>query len=503
MNRNQNITTELAARETVFLFTRHPQGHSLALPVSIPPELRDPDKQDLLRKHADMASKNDGFSLLEAGPGRITAVQKLNRTDRFLYWSLELDGNKEENDLTHLRDCPDFIRSYLYFRFDSDDFSNQSGPNGTRLERQRQMLLANLENCLNELGTVLDADSGMEVQECVIKGEGILRELFKLQYIESLNKTGPSLDEYIAGAAGKDTVDSAAGTESALSPDADMLPDSSSGTGEPLRHEKKLVENTETSLDPEDEYPLQNAIDEHKRKIIDYHEPNSRIAPRHLGKTIWSPNFPKFSTIAITLLVVCVSVFSFWKFISRSDRDPVADAGTTGIDSNTGEILSMLNQAITRQTQSKPDNEKIILSAIPLEPNTREATENRGAIEQTRILAPAELDPDASRLLLSGNPARAAAKWWNSMKTLPGGLYTVQLELDCIERTILNTHEALSGTPELFVLPVPVGSRSCHRVCLGLFQDRLTAEARIIELPAKFKSIEYPPQIVQLHELIR
>ena len=465
MNKTQNISGNLTARETVFLFTLNRRDRSPELPVSAPPEFRAPAEQDLLREHADKAALHDGFSLVHADSCRITAVQKLNRNGRFLYWSLELNGPKNRNDLSLLRECPDFIRSYLYFRFDAGNSVDRPGPNGTRLEQQRRTLLTGLESCFNELRATLQPNSRPQHEECLIKGEGILRELFKLQYVERLNETDSNFDVIITR------------TGKTASPGPETV-FQSTGTRTAEKHRK----SNSSSVVPL--HPGMESID------------NARRYSRTQG-------FPRFSVIAVTVLLVCISVFSFWKFLSRTDRDALFEPETSETDNQTGEILSMLNQAITSRTPLDP---AAAVSQPPaLSSNLEISTPPGNPVSSTGAdnLSPSEVDPAAFRLLQAGNPSGAGARWWNSMKSVAGGVYTVQLELDCVEETILNTHQALSGTPELFVLPTPAGSRSCHRVCLGLFYDRPSAEASIADLPGKFKSIEYPPQIHRLRDLVR
>ena len=104
---------------------------------------------------------------------------------------------------------------------------------------------------------------------------------------------------------------------------------------------------------------------------------------------------------------------------------------------------------------------------------------------------------DPRVLFANGQLAAAAERWKQKVKGSPAA-YSVFLELDCREESVLDAYGRISRKGDFFILPRKRAGKTCFLVLWGKFATPNEAAAALKEIPAFFFQQRDPPQIIAL-----
>lgn len=111
-------------------------------------------------------------------------------------------------------------------------------------------------------------------------------------------------------------------------------------------------------------------------------------------------------------------------------------------------------------------------------------------------------DADPLMLAKSGQLQKAALVWKKGLTPQKRKL-TIQLEIACQEKTILDAISILQDSNQLLVVPMNYKGQPCYRVLYGTYDSVAQAENMKQNLPAKFLHQQSPPQIVPVARILQ
>lgn len=86
---------------------------------------------------------------------------------------------------------------------------------------------------------------------------------------------------------------------------------------------------------------------------------------------------------------------------------------------------------------------------------------------------------------------QASMVWERMLEQSESTIYTVILQTSCQEKEIKKIFEELESSDTVFLLTVPMSSRSCYRICHGLFENKAQAQKNLDSLRLNGK-ISFP-----------
>lgn len=98
---------------------------------------------------------------------------------------------------------------------------------------------------------------------------------------------------------------------------------------------------------------------------------------------------------------------------------------------------------------------------------------------------------------------RDAARIWRQQLSRQRSAFTVQLLIACQEKTVLETFQMMSYSPELAVLPLKYKGQNCYRVIFGVFPSLDAAQAGASRLPASLLGQPSPPAPISLQRVLQ
>ena len=104
-------------------------------------------------------------------------------------------------------------------------------------------------------------------------------------------------------------------------------------------------------------------------------------------------------------------------------------------------------------------------------------------------------------LFANGQLAEAAERWKREFKRSPAA-YSVLLELDCREESVLDVYGRISRKGAFFILPRKRSGKTCFLVLWGKFASQNEAAAALKEIPPSFFLQHDPPQVIPLDEFL-
>ena len=107
---------------------------------------------------------------------------------------------------------------------------------------------------------------------------------------------------------------------------------------------------------------------------------------------------------------------------------------------------------------------------------------------------------DGRALLRQSAFSEAARSFAASLAPGARGRFSYQLLTACAPDTIAKAVQAVTAD-ELFILPVTFQGRSCYRLCWGVYDDRVAADAARASVPDYFRQ-GTSPRLSPLHELL-
>ncbi len=105
-------------------------------------------------------------------------------------------------------------------------------------------------------------------------------------------------------------------------------------------------------------------------------------------------------------------------------------------------------------------------------------------------------------ILLRERRLRDAATLWRSEISRNRSGYSIQLVIACQEQTVIDTHQLLSYSREIIVLPVTFKGQNCYRVLFGQYASRQLAQAAMQRLPDIFLRQISPATVVALSRVL-
>lgn len=144
----------------------------------------------------------------------------------------------------------------------------------------------------------------------------------------------------------------------------------------------------------------------------------------------------------------------------------------------------------TRQVQIKKPEEKqrerkIYKETPDREPGTLKAGLNHSSAES------------AVKYFRQGDLVNAGVEWKKEVEKT-GLKFSILLELDCLEESVMHAYNKLEMKKEFFLLNRNVGGKTCFLVLWGKFYSRQDAAAALKSIPNYFWKQRDPPEIVEL-----
>ena len=110
---------------------------------------------------------------------------------------------------------------------------------------------------------------------------------------------------------------------------------------------------------------------------------------------------------------------------------------------------------------------------------------------------PAPLPDEPIHLIGQGDYKAAAAAFHRQLRS-SADRYTVKLEVDCSEKSVLTAFQQAGFNPRMFILPIDFRGQPCYLVLWGIYDTESQAAASVPLLPAFFRNQTYPPRPVRL-----
>lgn len=104
---------------------------------------------------------------------------------------------------------------------------------------------------------------------------------------------------------------------------------------------------------------------------------------------------------------------------------------------------------------------------------------------------------DSRILFAAGRLAAAAEQWKREFKKSPAA-YSIFLELDCREESVLDAYGRIPRKGDFFILPRKYSGKTCYLVLWGKFATQNEAASAMKEIPPFFFQQHDPPQVVAL-----
>ena len=124
--------------------------------------------------------------------------------------------------------------------------------------------------------------------------------------------------------------------------------------------------------------------------------------------------------------------------------------------------------------------------------------------EETDQAAEEDLKPAESPLMLArvGKLPEAAVQWRRNLLSQTGK-FSIQLEIACQEKTVLDALISLDYSKDMIVVPMDFRGKACYRVLFGVFNTAGAAESAKTGLPQEFLRQPSPPQVVPIARVLR
>jgi hypothetical protein len=210
-----------------------------------------------------------------------------------------------------------------------------------------------------------------------------------------------------------------------------------------------------------------------------------------------------WSRVALVMVVLGSIGIAAAIFYSRSLKKDATESEIPTKSSTPSEV----------QTTTGPSNAETNPPSAPesslSEPDlaTAEKGQNVETREKNPSISPPPVEPpiegnDPIALAKAGKLQEAALLWKRALDRQKRKL-TIQLEIACQEKTVMDAFAALQNASDLLVIPMNYKGQPCYRVLFGTFSTAEEAENAKQRLPAEFLKQQSPPQIVPVSRILQ
>lgn len=109
--------------------------------------------------------------------------------------------------------------------------------------------------------------------------------------------------------------------------------------------------------------------------------------------------------------------------------------------------------------------------------------------------------PDLTDLVRQSEIQDAAREYYNKVKQFPKA-YTLKLEVDCIDESVIIAFRQGDFDNRMFILPKDINGKGCFVVCWGLYSTKNEAIKALSSIPTFFSNQASKPQIVIIKQYI-
>jgi hypothetical protein len=150
----------------------------------------------------------------------------------------------------------------------------------------------------------------------------------------------------------------------------------------------------------------------------------------------------------------------------------------------------------TLETENSPESE-------PQENPVEKPETGTDQSESPSPDTPDEEAPPNPRRFLEDGDLKEAAKIWKTQLQRENIRFSILLELDCLQESVLKAFQKMDRNPDFFILSQPRENRTCYLVLYGRFQDENQAEKALQDVPDYFFLQQNPPVITEITRYLK
>jgi hypothetical protein len=142
-----------------------------------------------------------------------------------------------------------------------------------------------------------------------------------------------------------------------------------------------------------------------------------------------------------------------------------------------------------------PENAPPVETAPPTETPTPERVTNTTNQEEV-------VNSSALQLAAAGNLAEASKMWKSELSKQRNSL-TIQVEIACQPKTIMEAINLFGSSAPVYVVPLNFKGQACYRVLYGTYKSEVQALKDLAALPSEFLQQPSPPKVIPVRKALQ
>ncbi|HSE39463.1 MAG TPA: DUF4388 domain-containing protein [Acidobacteriota bacterium] len=197
---------------------------------------------------------------------------------------------------------------------------------------------------------------------------------------------------------------------------------------------------------------------------------------------------PWKKVLLIVALFIIIAAGAAFYFYQKSNRE-------------TPQVNKTLSAEKKIPSVKKPEPQEPIVTETPAP--TEAPTDVSPTVEKTpEVTKPEVVNSTALQLASAGNLQDAAKMWRQELGKQRNNL-TIQVEIACQPKTILEALDIFGSSAPVYVVPLNFKGQACYRVLYGTYKSSAQAQKDLATLPAEFLQQPSPPKVLPIWKVLQ